>query len=104
VVVFAALINSLSISYVLGFNLVLLHGISAPFELSLKWFYVPKLVIIFPVFVAMLFDQYFMHSSIKERFDDKIQLSSIHNNHSLNFTILLTVMALYSASLLYYGF
>ena len=104
VVIFAALINSVSISYIFGLNLVLLHGISAPIDLSVKWFYIPKLVIIFPVFIAMLFDQYFMHSSFKERFDDKMQLSSIHNNHSLNFTILLSVMTLYLSTLLYYGF
>jgi hypothetical protein len=45
-----------------------------------------------------------MHSSFKERFDDKMQLSSIHNNHSLNFTILLSVMTLYLSTLLYYSF
>jgi hypothetical protein len=56
VVIFAALINSVSISYIIGLNLVLLHGISAPTDLSVKWFYIPKLVIIFPVFIAMLFD------------------------------------------------
>lgn len=103
-IIFAALINSVSISYVLCFNLVLLHSISAPFDLQLKWFYFPKLVLIIPVLFAMFYDQYNMRRNFKEQFDDRMQLSSLHSTHSLNLTILLSVMTIYFASLAYYGF
>lgn len=56
IIILVAFINALSISYVLMINLVLLHGISASFDLDWRWFYVPKILLIVPVFLVMATD------------------------------------------------
>ena len=102
--VIAAFVNAASISYVLIMSLVLLHAISAPFELSIRWFYVPKLIMIVPVFVIMFIDQFFVRRGLRDRFENKLYLDEPVGTHSLDFTILLSVMSLYFVALVYYGF
>lgn len=68
IIFFASFINAASICYVLFFSLVLVHSISAPFDTSLKWFYLPKLLLILPVFVSIFLDHYWKKNGQKERF------------------------------------
>jgi hypothetical protein len=58
VIVFASFINAVTICYVLLFSLVLLHSFSAPFDTSNQWFYLPKILLILPVFISSFLDHY----------------------------------------------
>jgi len=105
IIVLVSFVNAISISYVLMINLVLLHGISASFDLDWRWFYVPKIVLIVPVFAVMILDQYFSASSFKEKFEDKMHLEEISvTKHTLNFTMFLVVMFMYFTVLFYYAY
>lgn len=101
---FATFVNAVAICYLLVMNLVLLHGISAPFDLSKRWFYLPKLILIVPVFASMTMDQYFIRKDFETRFKDPNFLDVPPNKHSFDQTIFIVVMALYFIVLAYYGF
>jgi hypothetical protein len=105
IIVLVSFVNAISISYVLMINLVLLHGISASFDLDWRWFYVPKIVLIVPVFAVMILDKYFSASSFKEKFENKMHLEEISvTKHTLNFTMFLVVMFMYFTVLFYYAY
>lgn len=100
------MINSITISFILLINLVLLHSLSASFELRPMWFYVPKIVFIVPIFTIMFVWQYFDFKIFKDRIDDQLQLkTTVKNNFLKSYNLLLLiVMILYFLFASYYSF